>query len=179
MSFINEYFRKFQLTNKLNMILDKETASKKLRRMALEIAEKNFDKDHLIFIGIKENGVVIAKKIAAYIKEVFPGNIQLLELSLDKKKPTDISLNETVEFNGKSVVLIDDVANSGKTLLYAMKPLLYQFPAQIETLVLVERTHKKFPIDINYVGMSVSTTLEQNIIVSVKDDEVEMAYISV
>lgn len=160
------------------MILNKDTASKKIRRMALEIAEKNFDKDHLILIGIKENGVVIARKVAEYLKEVFQGTLQLVELSLDKKKPTDIALHETVEFNGKSVIIIDDVANSGKTILYALKPILYQFPAQIETLVLVERTHKKFPIAINYVGMSVSTTLQQNIIVSVKDNEVEMAYIS-
>ncbi len=160
------------------MILNKDTASKKIRRMALEIAEKNFDKDHLILIGIKENGVVIARKVAEYLKEVFQGTLQLVELSLDKKKPTDIALHETVEFNGKSVIIIDDVANSGKTILYALKPILYQFPAQIETLVLVERTHKKFPIAIDYVGMSVSTTLQQNIIVSVKDNEVEMAYIS-
>ena len=161
------------------MILDKETAQRKLRRMALEISEKNYDKNSLLLIGIKSNGIFIAKKIAEFLKESFMGNIELLEMSINKKNPIEISLDKKVDFNGKSIILIDDVANSGRVMLYALKPLIEQLPAQIETLVLVERTHKKFPIDVNYVGLSIATAKNENIVVDVKDGEVMGAGIEV
>ncbi len=154
------------------MILDKETAQRKLRRMALEISEKNYDKNALLLIGIKSNGIFIAKKIAEFLKDSFAGNIDLLEMTVNKKNPIEISLDKNVDFNGKSIILIDDVANSGRVMLYALKPLIEQLPAQIETLVLVERTHKKFPIDVNYVGLSIATTNQENIVVDVQDGEV-------
>ena len=159
------------------MILDKETAQRKLRRMALEISEKNYDKNSLLLIGIKSNGIFIAKKIAEYLKESFTGTVELLEMTVNKKNPIEISLDKQVDFNGKSIILIDDVANSGRVMLYALKPLIEQLPAQIETLVLVERTHKKFPIDVNYVGLSIATTNQENIVVDVQDGEVMGAYI--
>ena len=154
------------------MILNKESADKKLRRMALEVAERNYENDSLILIGIKENGIYIAYKIAAYLKEVFKGNIQVIDLWLDKKDPGEIKLSENIDFNNKTIILIDDVANSGRTMLYALKPLLLQKPRQVETLALVERTHKKFPIAVDYVGLSISTTLQENIVVEVKEGEV-------
>ncbi|MEO8768714.1 MAG: phosphoribosyltransferase family protein [Ferruginibacter sp.] len=159
------------------MILDKETADKKLRRMALEVAERNHEIKEIILIGIKENGIFIAKKIKDYLQDVFKGNIILMELWLDKKKPGEIKLSSQIDFNNKTVLLIDDVANSGRTMLYALKPLLQQIPQQIQTLALVERTHKKFPIAVDYVGLSVSTTLMENIIVEVEDGEVMGAWL--
>lgn len=160
------------------MILNSETAKKKLQRMALEVAERNFANNSLILIGIRENGIYIAKKIATYLEEIYKGNVKLVELSLDKKDPGEIKLSENINFNDQSVLLIDDVANSGRTMLYALKPLLLQKPRQIETLALVERTHKKFPIAVNYVGLSISTTREENIKVEVKDGEVTGAWIA-
>ena len=154
------------------MILNKETADKKLRRMALEVAERNYEKDSLTLIGIKENGIFIARKIAGYLKESFKGNIQVVELWLDKKDPGEIKLSEDINFNDKTILLVDDVANSGKTMLYALKPLLQQKPREIQTLALVERTHKKFPVAVDYVGLSISTTQQENIVVDVKDGEV-------
>ena len=158
------------------MILDKETADKKLRRIALEVAERNFEKEELILIGIKENGIFIAKKIAEYLRIFFAGNIIITELSMDKKQPGEIMLSREMDFNNKHVLLIDDVANTGRTMLYALKPLLQQLPQQVQTLALVERTHKQFPISIDYVGMSVSTTLQENIIVGVEGGEITGAW---
>ena len=154
------------------MILNKETADKKLRRMALEVAERNFDNDFLVLIGIRENGIHIARKIAAYLQPVFTGKIQVVELWLDKKNPGEIKLSEDINFNDKSILLIDDVANSGRTMLYALKPLLQHKPKQIETLALVERTHKKFPIAVYYIGLSISTSLQEHIIVDVENGEI-------
>ena len=159
-----------------NMILTKETADRKLRRMALEVAERNYAKDELILIGIKENGSFIAVKIAQYLKKVFKGNIKVIDLTINKKQPGEIKLSETIDFNNKVIVLIDDVANSGRTMLYALKPLLLQLPEKIQTLALVERTHKQFPIAVDYVGLSVSTTLQENIVVEIAKDEVTGAW---
>lgn len=159
------------------MILDKATADKKLRRMALEVAERNHETSEIILVGIKENGIIIAKKIKEYLQDVFSGNIILMELWLDKKNPGEIKLSSTMDFNDKSILLIDDVANSGRTMLYALKPLLLQLPQQVQTLALVERTHKKFPIAVDYVGLSVSTTLMENIVVEVEAGEVVGAWL--
>jgi pyrimidine operon attenuation protein/uracil phosphoribosyltransferase len=158
------------------MILNKETADKKLRRMAMEVAERNYRVDELYLVGIKENGIYIAQKIANYLKEVFTGKLILLELSLDKKNPGEVILSNPADFNGKNILLVDDVANSGRTMLYALKPMIQQLPAQIETLVLVERTHKRFPIAVDYVGLSVATTSQENIEVKVEGGEIAGAW---
>ncbi len=158
-------------------ILTRQVADKKLRRMALQVAEQNCDAVQLILLGIKENGIVIAHKIRTYLLEVFSGEISVVELSLNKKEPTLVSLDPAMDFNGKSILLIDDVANSGRTMLYALKPLLETFPKKIQTLVLVERTHKSFPIDVDYVGLSISTALDEHITVEVDNGEVVGAWV--
>lgn len=91
---------------------------------------------------------------------------------MDKKNPGAIHIEPLVDFNNKTVLLIDDVANSGRTMLYALKPLLEQHPARIQTLALVERTHKAFPVEMDYVGLSVSTTTDEHIYVEVDGEEV-------
>lgn len=159
-------------------ILTAEVANKKLRRMALQVVEENYTETQLVLIGIKNNGTVIAEKISQYIKEVFTGEVLVLELSMDKKNPLEISLNTNMDFNDKIIVLIDDVANSGRTMLYALKPLLQQLPKKIQTLALVERTHKTFPVDVDYVGFSVSTTADENIKVEVEGGEVVGAWMT-
>lgn len=140
--------------------------------MAMEVAERNHDKKSLVLIGIKENGIVIADIIASMLKDIFPGDIQLLQLSMDKRNPGEIKLSESFNFNGANVLLIDDVANSGRTMLYALKPLLDQHPAMLQTLALVERTHKLFPIAVDYVGHSVATESKENIVVRVEAGQV-------
>jgi pyrimidine operon attenuation protein / uracil phosphoribosyltransferase len=158
-------------------ILSKATADRKIRRMALEVAERNYNEQELVLIGIKENGSVIAQKMAGHLAEVFGGQVQVLELSLDKKQPSEVHLSANLDFTGKNILLIDDVANSGRTMLYALKPLLAFHPKKIETLALVERTHKTFPIAVDYTGLSVSTTPDQHIYVEVVGGEVEGAWV--
>jgi len=153
-------------------ILTKEIAEKKLRRMALEICERNYNETGLLIIGIKGSGMVVAEKISAYLKETFKGNVQLLSLSIDKKHPGDVTIEPAADFANRVVVLIDDVANSGRTMLYALKPLLDVHPKKIQTLALVARTHKSFPVDVDYTGLSVSTNLDEHIYVEVDAGEV-------
>ena len=155
-----------------NYILSKEVTEKKLRRMALEVAERNSEEKELLLIGIKDHGAVIAQTIKNYLKDIFKGDIKVIGLELDKTKPGKISLSEPVDFNGKSILLIDDVANSGKAMLYSLKPILEAYPKKIETMALVERTHKIFPIKVDYIGFSISTTLDEHIYVEVVADKV-------
>jgi pyrimidine operon attenuation protein / uracil phosphoribosyltransferase len=157
-------------------ILTKEIAQKKLRRMALEICERNYNESELLLIGIKENGIAVAEKIGSYIKETFKGNVSIHSLSIDKKTPADVVIAPYAECKGKVLVLIDDVANSGKTMLYAVKPLLASYPKKIQTLALVERTHKSFPVDIDYTGLSVSTGPDEHIYVEVVNGEITGAW---
>ena len=159
-------------------IMTAEVANKKLRRMALQVVEQNYNEAQLILIGIKTSGTVIAEKISQYLKEVFNGEVIILELSMDKKNPLNISIEPSIDLNDKIIILIDDVANSGRTMLYALKPLLNQLPKKIQTLALVERTHKSFPIDVDYVGFSVSTTLDEHILVEVANGEVTGAWLN-
>ena len=157
-------------------ILTEEVALKKLKRIALEVAERNFNEKELLLIGIKENGIVIAQIISKLMKAVFTGSITVVALSMNKKKPTSITIEKDIDVDGKTILLIDDVANSGRTMLYALKPLLEKHPKKIQTLALVERTHKTFPVDVNYVGLSVSTTLNEHITIEVGKDKVMGAW---
>jgi pyrimidine operon attenuation protein / uracil phosphoribosyltransferase len=159
-----------------NYILDRSATEKKMRRMALEIVEHNAGEKELILAGIHESGSVVAKCIQQYIAEFSSLKTVLITISLDKRRPDTISLSEDIDFNDKVIIIIDDVANSGKTLLYALKPLLDFHPRKIQTLVLVERTHTSFPVRPDYVGLSIATTIQEHIFVEVEDEKVMGAY---
>src|SRR6202000_1577002 len=85
-------------------------------------------------------------------------SIQLISISLDKRRPGAVTLSEPLPFDDAVIIIVDDVANSGRTLLYALKPFLEFHPRKIESLVLVERSHKAFPVQPDYTGLSLSTT---------------------
>ena len=153
-------------------ILDENTSAKKLQRMAMEIAEQNFNVPELILIGIKENGIHIATAIASHLVKSYKGSVKILQLSMDKKSPTAISINEPQDFANRTIILVDDVANSGRTMLYALQPILGSFPAKIQTLALVERMHKQFPIALDYRGICVSTSPNEYIVVNVQDGKI-------
>ena len=159
------------------IILNGETANRKLRRMSLEIAEQNYGSPALVVVGIRENGWAIASVISDYIREVFKGTVEVAALTMDKKAPGVIDITPVCDYRGKVILLVDDVANSGRTMLYALQPFLAAYPAKIQTLALVERTHKFFPIHVDYVGLSISTNLDEHINVEVDGDEVGGAWI--
>lgn len=162
-----------------NYILNKEVAEQKLHRMALELAEHlDGDTAPVILIGIRNSGTVIAEKIASLLKLDVPNEIKVISVIMDKTNPVSVELSEKIDLNNLHVVIADDVTNSGRTLLYALKPLLEFFPKSIQTLVLVERMHKLFPVNPDYVGLSVATTMQEHIQVEVMNNEVTGAYIA-
>jgi pyrimidine operon attenuation protein/uracil phosphoribosyltransferase len=159
-------------------ILNKEEVAQKLHRMSLELAENLSGNDApVLLIGIRNNGSTMAEKIGILLKQYISNPMQIISMQLDKDLPTDVTLSEKVELNGINIVVIDDVANSGKTLLYALKPLLEAHPKSIQTMVLVERMHKLFPVKPDYVGLSLSTTKENHIQVEVMGGELTGAFV--
>ena len=164
------------MTSTKNYILDQSVAEKKLRRMALEIMENNPDEKGIILAGIRDSGSVVAKCIQQILSEISSLQIEVIAISLDKKQPREVLLSKKIDFNNKVIIVVDDVANSGRTLLYALKPFLDFQPKKIQTLVLVGRSHNSFPVHPDYVGLSIATTLQEHIYVEVSEDKVLGAY---
>ena len=155
-----------------NLILSKDIARRKLQRMALEIVEKNIGEEEIILAGVKDSGLIIANIIKELLQDVFKGKISVIEIDIDKKNPKNISVSGENNFDQAVIILTDDVANTGKTLLYALKPFMNFYPKKIQVLVLVERSHKEFPVAPDYVGLSVSTATDERIIVEAKGNEI-------
>ena len=161
-----------------NYVLSYEAAQEKLHRMALEIAELvSEDEVPLVLIGIRQSGMVIAKKIASFLEQYIKVQPQVISVVLDKDMPKDVTLSEEIDFTGKNVIFVDDVSNSGRTLMYALRPILDFQPRRVLILVLVERMHKQFPIKPDFVGVSVATTVEDYIQVEIQNGEVTGAFV--
>lgn len=155
-----------------HFILSKEIAYRKIQRMAYEVLERNINEHEIIIAGIKESGLIIAHILYGFLKEIFNGEIIILEINIDKKDPKNISLSDKINFENKVIIITDDVSNTGRTLLYSLRPFLDFYPKKIQTLVLVERSHKEFPVSPDYVGLSISTALSEKIIVETEADKI-------
>ena len=160
-----------------NVILTQDVIEKKIKRIAYEIYEHNSDEQEIILAGIWDRGMVLAEKIAGILQEISPLRIRLLQLDLDKQRPESVKLSEEIDFTGKVIVLVDDVANSGRTMLYALKPFLQFLPRKIQTAVLVDRKHKSFPLSVDFVGYSLATTLQDMVMVDMEENEIRSAYL--
>ncbi|MBS1731189.1 MAG: phosphoribosyltransferase [Bacteroidetes bacterium] len=160
-------------------ILTKEIAAQKINRLALEVAENLAgEKSPLIIIGIRDIGYLLAEKIALLLSSYINTDIEVVSATLDKSKPGEILFNKEINLHHKNILLIDDVCNSGKTLLYALKPLLDFYPKRILVLVLVERMHKLFPIQPDFVGLSLATTDDDFIKVELENGDFSAIVVS-
>lgn len=158
-------------------ILDKEAARRKIKRMALEVAEQNTDESELIIAGIVGNGEVVARSIAAELKKLVPLTVTVTTIQLNKKEPSEVSVADSISFQNKVIIIADDVANTGKTMFFALKPFLDSSPKKLQTLVLVERSHKLFPIQSDYSGLTIATTLQDHISVEAAGEEITGAWL--
>ncbi|MFT4024363.1 MAG: phosphoribosyltransferase family protein [Flavihumibacter sp.] len=158
-------------------ILDEAAAAVKMERMAYEIAEAlGGTTDRIILAGVRDNGVVMAHILARLIRNIAGLESEIIELTLDKRNPGPVTISGETDFNNRVILLVDDVVNSGKTSLYALKPFLNSHPRRIQLLTLIERTHKAFPVKADYVGISLATTLQEHIYVEVSGDRITGAY---
>ena len=145
-------------------VLDFEKISRICRRLAYQILENNINEDEILLVGIKEKGYEIAKIIEKKLKKITSTKVYLKSITIDKKNPNQISEFD-INFNQmpKSVYLVDDVLNTGKTLMFAVNSLLKYDFSLIKTLVLIDRNHKKYPIKVDFKGISLSTNLDDTV----------------
>lgn len=154
------------MSTKKVQILSSEEVKQKTTRIAYQIVESNYNEKELLLIGIKPNGYGYAEQLKKEIEAIDGIKVNLLELSLNKDQPLEeeIALNlGKKSLNDKVVIIVDDVANTGKTLYYALKPVMEFLPKKVQAAVLVDRQHKLFPVTADFVGLSLSTTLKEHI----------------
>jgi len=132
--------------------------------------ENNYKEKTIILAGINNNGTGFAQLLHDELVKISDTKIKLTRIRLNPAKPLseEIQLELPVkEIKNRVVIIVDDVANSGRTLFYATKPLFDTLPKKIEIAVLVERHHKSFPMKVDYVGLSLATTLKEDIDVKI------------
>ncbi len=154
-------------------ILDRNGIDQKINRLAWQIYENNVKEEEIVLVGVFGRGEVMSVELFKVLKQISALKIKLGVITLDKDNPyqeeTKLNLDLT-DYANKVVILIDDVLNSGKTLMYASKHFLNTPLIKLSTVVLVDRNHNRFPIRADYVGLSLATTLQEYISVSLDGD---------
>ena len=154
------------------LVLNDRQINQKLQRIAYEILENNSEDDALYLVGIKGNGYLIAQELFEILKSITEQEIKVAEVSVNKQDPLrePIRLSVSSEELQGTLILIDDVINSGKTMQYALMKLLEQPVRKIKTVSLVDRKHRRYPIRCDYVGLTLSTTLQDRVEVVLEKD---------
>jgi pyrimidine operon attenuation protein/uracil phosphoribosyltransferase len=172
------------------VLLDDEQIGRTLSRIAHEIIERAGDLDHVAIVGIHTRGVSLAQRLRRLVEEfsgtevalgtlditfhrddvaVRAGNAPLREQPLVR----DTRLDFTLE--GRTVVLVDDVLYTGRTIRAAIDALFeYGRPARVQLAVLVDRGHRELPIRPDYIGKNLPTSRDERIQVQLLEvDEVD------
>ena len=166
------------MTAKENKIMDINDIQKTVKRIAYQIHETNFEEKQLVLAGIKENGLILAERIQKELNNIADLEVILIAINIDKKNPREeISMSKPLTFcENKSVVVVDDVLNTGSTLIYAVKNFLSIKVNKLQTAVLVNRNHKNYPIKGDFKGISLSTSIKEHI--DVRFGKAEGVYLS-
>ena len=158
-----------------NQVLDHKKIIRICNRLAYQIIENSENKKSIILVGIKEKGYEVSKLIMQELNKICSNKIILRYIEIDKTSPKN-SLKCNLESTFKSsekVFLIDDVLNTGKTLMYSVNKLLdYDFNS-IKTVVLIDRNHKKFPVKVDFKGISLSTNYDDTVKLNFKKNNLE------
>jgi pyrimidine operon attenuation protein / uracil phosphoribosyltransferase len=147
-------------------VLNHSQIKEKIKRLSYQILENNLDSTEIIIAGINNNGFGFASLLIQYLNEISNKKWLLKRIKLNPADPVNHPITidmEQHEMVGKSFILVDDVANTGRTIFYAYKVLMQVLVSKIEVAVMVDRKHKLFPIKVDYVGLSLATTVQDNI----------------
>jgi pyrimidine operon attenuation protein/uracil phosphoribosyltransferase len=155
-----------------NTILTTEQINHIIKRIAYQIYETFIDEDTITIAGIANNGYVLATKIAKEIELISSIKVVLCEVKMDKNNPNSaVTTSITPDnYKNKGLVLVDDVLNSGTTLIYGVKHFLEVPINKFKTVVLVDRNHKKYPVKADFKGISLSTSSKEHVTVVFEQD---------
>jgi len=162
-------------------ILDAHKISQKINRLAIEILENNYNESGIILAGINNNGNRFADLLEAGIAKKSPIKITRATIKLSPADPLSAPITidlPPTQIRNKVIIIVDDVANTGRTIFYAFEPLMQVMPKKVEVAVLVDRKHKSFPIKVDFVGLSLATTLNENIQVNLKNQTTQSVLLS-
>jgi len=161
------------------IVLDHERVQRKLERIAHQLHEENHEEQGIILVGIAPRGLALAKRLQARLKEISELEVDLVTLQLDKDKPLEAPVKLSLDldaFRDRTVVLVDDVLMSGRTLMHAAAHLVSVPLKRLTTVVLVDRRHRSYPIRADIVGLTLSTTTQEHISVELgRKDTVHIA----
>jgi pyrimidine operon attenuation protein/uracil phosphoribosyltransferase len=159
---------------KRSVILSNSEIQHKIRRIAFQIYENNSAEKEIVIAGIAKNGFFLAQKLKLILEQISQIKVQNCEVKIDKKNPLLPVLTSIKDecYKNKSLILVDDVLNSGTTLMYAVKHFLNVPLKQFKTAILVNRNHKKYPVKADFKGLSLSTSLQEHITVEVHKKEI-------
>ena len=149
-----------------NRILSHQQIQHKIRRIAYQIYETNVNEDKIVLAGIAGGGLEFAKKIQRVLRKITEAEIVLCKVQMDKKNPLVSGVKTSIpeeDYTNQSVVLVDDVLNSGTTLIYGVHHFLQTPLKKLKTAVLVNRNHKKYPVKADFKGISLSTSLQEHV----------------
>lgn len=168
------------MPNSSTLVLNSLQIQQRINRIAYQIYENNYQEKKVIIAGIASNGFLLAKRIAKKLEEISPIQVKLAEIVINKKNPLAKKVKVNLpkkELKGKVVIVVDDVLESGKTILYGINPFLAVPIKRLITVVLVDRDHHSFPVRADYVGISLATTMQEHISVILNKKE-EAVYLS-
>lgn len=161
------------MTANATLILDTKQVRQKIKRIAYQIYEDNATETEMVLAGIHDRGYTFAQLLQSELQAISPLKIQLVRVDLEKFAPvqSQVSLDcGTAFLNDKSIVLLDDVLNTGRTLAHALYPFLQIPVRKIRVGVIVNRSHTLFPVAADYVGYALVTTIQEHIEVLLEND---------
>lgn len=156
----------------MSEVLNHQQIRKKITRMAYEIYERNLYSSGVVFAGISGMGLILSQLLAKELKSISKLAVEEVEIVLDKSDiaHSKVELSQSVVLSGKTLIVVDDVLNTGRTIVYAIKPFLEEDIDKMELAVLVNRAHGLFPIRPDYTGYELSTTLNEHIKVDLSEE---------
>jgi pyrimidine operon attenuation protein/uracil phosphoribosyltransferase len=158
-----------------SMVLDQRQIQQKIERIAFEIYENTFEEEILYVAGISGNGFLLAERMVGLLSKISDQDVRLFEVTVNKDNPLDETIKLSIDdsdLSARTVIIFDDVINSGRTMIHAVRRILDNKLNVLKVATLVNRTHRRFPVQADFVGLNISTTLQDNIIVELGDNEI-------
>ena len=168
------------MPNSKTLILSNRQIQQRIDRIAYQIYENNYQEKEIIIAGITKNGYTLAERISEKFKEISPIKLKLAEVIINKKNPLSEKIKVNLpekELKDKIVIVVDDVLESGRTMMYAIDPFLKFSVKRLITVVLVDRDHHSYPIKADFVGISLATTMQEHISVELNGSANDAVYL--
>jgi pyrimidine operon attenuation protein/uracil phosphoribosyltransferase len=162
------------------LILNTLQIQQKLQRIACQIVEDNYAEKSIFVAGVAKSGFIMAKNLVQILRKNYKLEVTLLEVVIDKENPLQpalIGIKSKATLTKKVVILVDDVLNSGRTLIHCLKPFLESDVKKIRTVLLVDRDHKRYPVAADFVGITLSTTSKELIVADIKKEKIDAVYL--